>query len=161
MAAGDIKWFAQALRDIGMKIHNLETDTFYLGLVSASPAPTVGTAAPHWGGTGTTNFFTTQATPLGTSYAGPKLLEIGAGGAGSQTWALVGTVPTLRADPIVMTVDGTSFTDARYGIIYNDSDANKRCLAFLDLGATLSLVTGGVTIDWSGVGNDILTLTQS
>jgi hypothetical protein len=62
-----------------------------------------------------------------------------------------------------MTIDASGFTTGAYGIIYNDTDTNKRALGFVELssGGTLSLVAGGVTIDWGGAGTDILTITQS
>jgi hypothetical protein len=154
MAAGDIKWFAQGLLDFGNKIHNLSSDVLKLGIVTSTTAPTVGTAAPHWGGTGTTNFASNQVGTGGTSYTGPKTLT-------SQSWSSVSNVPTLRATDIAMAQDASGFTNGRYGIIYNDTDANKRALAFIDFGADRSLVTGSLTIDFGGAGTDILTLTQS
>lgn len=163
MATGTIKWFAQALEDLGNKLHNINGDTLKMGIVTTSTVPSLSTAAPHWGGTGTTNFATNQVATTGTSYTGPKTLEISSGGGGSQTWALVSNVPTLRADTITMAQDASGFTNGAYGIIYNDTDANKRAIAFIELssGGTLSLVSGQVVIDWSGASNDILTITQS
>jgi len=159
MAIGTMKWFAQGLLDLGLKFHDLSNNTLKLGIVTASPAPTIDTAGPHWGGTGTTNFATTQVGTGGTQYTGPITL-------GSVTWNIVGSspkVPTLRADDIVMTIDASGFTDGAYGIVYNHSDANKRCLGWVELSAagTLSLQAGGVTIDWGGAGRDLLTITQS
>lgn len=156
MATGTIKWFAQGLKDLGDKIHDLSSDTLKLGIVTTATVPTLSTAAPHWGGTGTTNFATNQVSTGGTQYTGPKTLA-------SVTWTLVSNVPTLRAADIAMTIDASGFTTGAYGIIYNDTDANKRALGFVELssGGTLSLVAGGVTIDWGGAGTDILTITQS
>lgn len=156
MATGTIKWFAQGLKDLGDKIHDLSSDTLKLGIVTTATVPTLSTAAPHWGGTGTTNFATNQVSTGGTQYTGPKTLA-------SVTWTLVSNVPTLRAADIAMTIDASGFTTGAYGIIYNDTDANKRALGFVELssGGTLSLVAGGVTIDWGGAGTDILMLTQS
>ena len=156
MATGTIKWFAQGLLDLGNKIHDLSADTLKLGIVTTATVPTLSTAAPHWGGTGTTNFATNQVSTGGTQYTGPKTLA-------SVTWTLVSNVPTLRAADIAMTIDASGFTTGAYGIIYNDTDANKRALGFVELSSagTLSLVTGGVTIDWGGAGTDILTITQS
>jgi hypothetical protein len=161
MATGDIKWFSQALEDLGNKIHNINADTLKLGIVTSATTPLLSTAAPHWGGTGTTNFATNQVGTGGTSYTGPQTLQISSGGGGSQTWAQVSNVPTLRADAVVLAQDASGFTNGRWGIIYNDTDANKRAIAFVDLGSDRSLVTGSLTIDWSGANNDILTITQS
>lgn len=156
MATGTIKWFAQGLLDLGNKLHNLSSDTLKLGIVTTATVPLLSTAAPHWGGTGTTNFATNQVGTAGTQYTGPKTLA-------SVTWTLVSNVPTLRATDIAMTIDASGFTNGAYGIVYNDTDANKRALGFVELSSagTASLVSGALTIDWQGAGTDILTITQS
>jgi len=156
MATGDIKWFAQGLHDLGEKIHDLSSDTYKMGIVTTATVPSLSTAAPHWGGTGTTNFASSQVS-TGTSYTdgGPTLASI--------SWTLVSNVPTFRATNITIDQDGSGFTNGAYGIIYNSTDANKRAIAFVELSSagTLSLQSGSVTIDWSGANGDILTITQS
>jgi len=156
MATGTIKWFAAGLLDLGNKVHNLSSDTLKLGIVTTGTVPAVSTAAPHWGGTGTTNFASTQVATAGTSYTGPKTLA-------SVTWTNVSNVPTLRATDISMAQDASGFANGAYGIIYNDTDANKRALGYVELSSAgaLSLVAGAVTIDWGGAGTDILTITQA
>ncbi len=156
MATGTVKWFASALLDLGNKIHNLSSDTLKLGIVTTATVPSLSTAAPHWGGTGTTNFATNQVGTGGTQYTGPKTLA-------SVTWTSVSNVPTLRATDIAMTQDASGFTTGAYGIIYNDTDANKRALGFVEISSagTASLAAGALTIDWGGAGTDILTITQS
>lgn len=154
MATGDIKWFAQGLLDLGNKIHNLSSDTLKLGLTIGTTTPAVTTTGPHWAGTGTTNFGAEQVA-TGTSYAtgGPSLTTV--------TWSIVSGVPTLRADIVTIAQDATGFTNARWGILYNSTDVNKRALAYVDLGASRSVQGGALTIDWSGATNDILTITQA
>jgi hypothetical protein len=159
MATGDVSWFRQALLDVGLKVHNLETDTLRIGIVTSTTTPTATTADPRWGAGGTTNFSTNQVATGGTSYTGPKLLEISSGGAGTQTFTLVSNVPTLRADIITLAQDAAGFTNGRWGIIYNDTAAGKNALGFVDLGSDRSLVTGQLVIDWNGATNDILTIT--
>jgi hypothetical protein len=156
MATGTMKWFAQGLLDLGNKIHNLSSDTLNLGIVTTATVPLLSTAGPHWGGSGTTNFATNQVSTGGTQYTGPKTLA-------SVTWTLVSNVPTLRATDISMTIDASGFTNGAYGIIYNNTDANKRALGFIELSAagTLSLQAGAITIDWGGAGTDLFTITQS
>jgi len=155
MATGDIKWFAQGLHDLGSKLHNLASDSLYVGLVTSVTTPTVATAAPHWGGTGTTNFASNQVS-TGTGYTtGGKLLT-------GVTWTVVSGVPTLRAGIVTWSQDAsTGFTNALWGIIYNSTDANKRALGYIDLGTARGITAGSLTLDWSGATNDILTITQS
>lgn len=154
MAVGDIKWFGQGLHDLGAKLHNLGSDALKLGLITSATTPTVATAVPHFGGTGTTNMATNQVI-AGTSYtAGGKDLT-------TVTWTVVAGVPTLRAAAVTVAQDATGFTNARWGIIYNNTNAAKQCLAFVDLGTDRSIVAGSLTLDWSGATDDILTITQS
>lgn len=154
MATGTVKWFQQALLDLGNKIHDLDGDDLRMGIVTTTTVPAVGTTAPHWGGTGTTNFATNQVATAGTSYTAPIVLT-------TESWSLVSGVATFRADVINLLQDASGFADGAWGIIYNNSDTNKRAIAFVELSAagSLSIVAGPVTIDWSGGTNDILTLT--
>jgi hypothetical protein len=155
MATGDIKWFPAALLDLGNKIHNLSSDTLKLGVVTTATVPALSTAAPHWGGTGTTNFATNQVG-TGGGYTGPVTLA-------SVTWTNVSNVPTLRATDVVIPQNGSGFSNGAYGIIYNDTDANKRALGWIELssGGTASIVSGSLTIDFQGAGTDVLKITQS
>lgn len=155
MATGTIKWFAQALLDLGNKIHDMDGDTLKMAIVSSATVPSLSTAAPHYGGTGTTNF-ATNAVATATAWTGPVTLA-------SKTWSLVSNVPTFRADIVTVAQDASGFTNGAYGIIYNDSDANKRALGFVELSSagTASIVSGSLSIDWSGATNDILTITQA
>ena len=65
------------------------------------------------------------------------------------------------------TLGSTSFTTATISavgaIIYNDTDANKRALGYVELSSTgsLSIVSGAQTIDWQGAGTDVLRITPS
>jgi hypothetical protein len=155
MATGDIKWFAQGLADLGNKIHSLGADTLRLGIVTSATVPSLTTAAPHWGGTGTTNFATTQVG-TGGGYTGPITLA-------GVTWTVVAGVPTLRANDVVIPQNASGFANGAWGIIYNDTDANKRAIAFVELsaGGTLSIVSGSQTVDWQGASNDVLRITPT
>lgn len=155
MATGDIKWFQQAVLDLGNKIHNLSSDALQLGIVTATTVPALGTAAPHWGGTGTTNFATNQVG-TGGGYTGPIALS-------GVTWSNVSGVITLRATDIVVPQNASGFTNGAYGIIFNNTDANKRAIGFIELNAagTMSIVSGSFTIDFQGAGTDVLRITPA
>lgn len=156
MATGTVKWFAQGLMDLGNKIHDMDGDDWRMGIVTTATVPSVTTAAPHFGGTGTTNFATTQVATAGTSYTGPVALT-------GESWSIVSGVVTWRADVVNLAQDASGFTNGAYGIVYNNTDANKRAIAYVELSSagSLSLVAGAVSIDWNGATNDILTLTQA
>lgn len=156
MATGNMKWFAAGLLALGNKLIDLTNDTLKLGIVTTATVPSLSTADPRWGAGGTTNFSSSQVATGGTAYTGPVTLT-------SKTWSLVSNVPTLRAADITLAQDGSGFTNGAYGIIYDDTDAGKRALGFVELasGGTASLVAGAITIDWGGAGTDLLTITQS
>jgi hypothetical protein len=145
MAAGDFKWFAQGLHDLGNKIHDLDGDDLRMGVITTSTTPAVNTAAPHWGGTGTTNMSTNQVATGGTSYTGPIVLT-------AEAWTLTATGAALDCADITLAQDASGFTNGRWGIVYNNTDANKRCIGYLDLGSDRSLVAGSVTIQINASG---------
>lgn len=153
MARGDVHWFNRGLLDLGAKRHDLSADSLRLGIVDNVTPPTVNTADPRWGSGGTTNFSSNQVD-LATGYSGPIALA-------SVTWSQVSNVPTLRANVVTIPQDAAGFTDAAWGIIYNDTDTGKRALAFVDLGGPVGNVAGDVTVDWNGANNDIATLAAS
>lgn len=155
MATGTIKWFAQGLHDLGNKIHDLDNDDWRMGLVSNATVPAVNTAAPHWGGTGTTNFATNQVSTAGTSYTGPIVLA-------SEAWALNATGAAMDfADIGSIAQDAAGPTNIAYGIIYNNTDVNKRAIGYIEISAagTASLVSGPLTITMNASG--VLALSQA
>lgn len=158
MAAGDMKWFAQGLLDLGNKIHDMDGDDWRMGIVTNATVPSLSTAAPHWGGTGTTNFASTQVGTGGTSYTGPVVLA-------GESWALVANVATFGADAVSLAQDASGFTNGAYGIIYNNTDANKRAIGFVEIssGGTASLVAGPVSVTFNNdaTSGAALTLTQA
>jgi len=154
MARGDIKWFAQALHDLGNKIHDMDSDAWRLGIVTSTTTPGVNTTAPHWGGTGTTNFSTNQVA-TGTAYTGPITLTV-------NSWKLTASGADWRLADVTIAQDaGGGFSNAAWGIIYNNTDSNKRAVAYVDLGGPIGNVSGPITIEWSGATNDVLRLAQS
>lgn len=154
MASGDIKWISGGLLAIGNKVHNLGSDTFKVGLVTSVVTPAIADTDGRWGAGGSVNYSTNQVTP-GGNYAtgGPTLAGV--------TWTNVANVPTFRATDVSILQNAGNPTNARWGIIYNDTDASKRAIAFIDFGSDRNLTTGDFTINFGGAGTDVLTLTQS
>lgn len=149
MAAGDFKFFAQGIHDIGNKIIDMDTDTIKFGLVTNSTVPTVLIAGPCWGAGGSTNFSSTQIATA-TSYTGPITLA-------SVTWTKDNTGAVWdAADPSVIAQDASGATNIAYAIFYSDTATNKNCIGYMELSTTgaISLVTGSLTITFnaSGIG---------
>lgn len=144
MATGDVHWFNDGLAALGNKAFNLGADTLMLGIVTATTVPTLTTAVPHWGGTGTTNFATNQVAITGTSYTGPKTLT-------TVTFANASGVEKLSADNITMAQDASGFANGAYGILYDNTDTSKRAFGWVELSSagTASLVAGQIVIKWN------------
>ena len=151
MAKGDVTWFDAGLKALGDKEVDLGGGQIKLGLVDDTITPTATTAAPAWGSGGTTNFAANEVATGGTSYTGPITL-------GSQSWADVSGVMTFDADDVSLSQDESGFTDARWGIFYDDSSTNKLAIGFLDLGGDVSIADAKLDITWNAGG--ILTLTR-
>lgn len=154
MAAGDWKWFAQGLHDIGNKVIDLDTDVLKFGLVTNALVPTVTLAAPCWGAGGTNNMSTNQIATA-TSYTGPVTL-------GSVTWTKDATGAVLDfADAAVIAQDAGGATNIAYRILYSDTAANKQCIGYQELSTTgaISLAAGSLTLTENASG--VLRMTQS
>ena len=147
MASGDFTVFSQAKIDLGNKIHNLGSggDVLKFGLATNVVTPTEADAAPHWAGTGTTNYATNQVTPGGNySTGGPTLT--------TQVFNASGANAKFDVDDVSITQNASNPTNARWAVLYNSTDANKRALGFLDLGSVRDLSGGNFTVTWNASG---------
>lgn len=135
MAEGDLTKFHQFDVDLGNKIHDLDSDTWKVGIIDSTLTPLAANAAPHWGGTGTSDLSTNEVTPGGNYSAGGVTLA-------SLDYIDSGGVTPWRAGKISIAVHASNPTTARWMVLYNSTDANKRCALFIDLGAVKDLTTG-------------------
>lgn len=142
--AGEVIFFHQFEVDLGNKIHDLDGDTWKVGFITSAVAPAASDAAPHWGGTGTTNLSANQVT-LGGNYAdgGPSLASVAYTNSG-------GTV-SWKANKISIAQHASNPTNARYLVIYNNTDTNKRAACYIDLGGVINLTTGPFEYKFAGV----------
>ena len=143
MAAGDITIFQEALAymiDGGWEA----ADTIKAALITSAVTPTAADAVPGMNAGATTTY--TEVT-AGGNYA-----------AGGVTLDTLGNMVTETAGTMTFDDTGASIswaqnasnpTDARYCVIYNSSDTGlERAIAFIDLGATVNLTAGDLTITW-------------
>lgn len=152
MAAGDITIFQDFISDLGLKVHNLNTDTLKLGLIKSAANggddPAAADAAPAWGAGGTTNFATAEVTPGGNyTTGGPDTVN---------TYSEATGTGTLDGTDVSITQNASNPTNARWGILYNDTATNKNAVAFVDLGSDYDMTTGDLAINWNASG--ILTI---
>lgn len=149
MAQGDMIIFDQAYLDIGKGSGgpwDMTADTFNMALVDNTTVPTRDTAAPHYGGTGTTNF-ATNAVATATAWTGPVALS-------GLSWseAVADTFRLDFTDPATIAQDAGGFTNGYWAILYNATDINKRALCAIDLGGPVSLVAGPLDINFNALG---------
>lgn len=145
MAVGDVVYFEQWLVDVQEQFHDLEGDVIKIGLIDSTQTPLTTSADPRWGAGGTTNFATDEVTPGGNYPAGGPT-------AANNSVTLVSNAGIFDADDISILQDGSNPTDARWAIIYNDTDTGKRAIGFVDLGAVIDLSSGDFTITWNASG---------
>jgi hypothetical protein len=147
MAQGDVVVFNEALAfllDGGFE----SADDIKVAICDNTLAPTQTTATPALG----------DFTQVGSA---------GSYVAGGTSLGNIGTLVTQSSN--VMTFDSTTNptwaanasndTDAYWGIIYNDTDAGDRAIAFVDLGGPVNMATTALTITWNASG--IFTITNS
>ena len=148
MAQNDVIFFDDAWERIHEDM-NLETDAFKIGLIKSAanggddPADT--DAGPAWSG-GTTNFGTSEVTPggnyitAGAATANPVLSQTG----GAVTWD--------TDDPATWAKNAANPTNARWGILYDDTTTIKYAIAFIDLGADYDMTTGDLAMAVNALG---------
>lgn len=117
------------------------TDNFNLALTDNTTTPTPGQTTPAL-----TDF--TEVTPGGNYSAGGILLD-----------TLVNLVSEAAG---VMTFDSTvnpswlqnaaNPTNAYWGIVFNNTNANKDAIAYIDLGGPIDLTAGDLTVTWNASG---------
>ena len=144
MARGDVTVFDAAKLAIENGEINMGSDVINLGIINNVSAPAASDALPHWGGTGTVNHALNQVG-TGGGYVGPVDIAV-------STSLSVGTVTVDAATNPLFSQNALGAADMWWGIIYDNTIASKRAIAFVDLGGPVSVVTGPVTITWNATG---------
>jgi len=152
MAAGDITLFEEFAEQIGEEKHDFENDTLKLALIDNVVTPTASDATPQWGAGSGVDYDDNEVSTAGGYTANGETLA-------NVAFDEAAGVATLDADDVVLAQNGSGFTDAYWGIIYNDSATNKDCIGFVELDGPVSEQAGQVAIRWNASG--ILTVTVS
>lgn len=140
MAQGDVTVFNEAkafLIDGGFEA----ADDIKIAICDNTTAPTAATVSPtlsDFTEVGAAGTYTAGGTSLGT--LGTAVTETG----GTMTFDSA-TNPTWAQD-------ASNDTDAYWGIIYNDTDASDRAIAYVDLGGPVDMTAGDLTITWNASG---------
>lgn len=150
MAQGDYtlfqEWLVPMLEDDsnGQRI-DLEGDVYKIGLIKSAANggddPAAADAAPAWSG-GTTNYGTSEVTAGGNYSAGGATISgpTGSEAAGTYTWDDDGS-------NVSWAQNASNPTNARWGIVYNDTLTIKHAIGFIDLGSDFDMTTGPLTIN--------------
>jgi hypothetical protein len=140
MATGDIVFFNESkalMLDGGWEA----ADTIKVAICDNTTAPTAATASPalaDFTQVGTAGSYVSGGTSLGTW--GDFITQSG----GTVTFDSV-TNPTWAQN-------ASNDTDAYWGIVYNDTDAGKAALCYVELGGPVNMATGSLTITWNASG---------
>ncbi len=145
MAQGDVTVFNQAIYELGIGDWNLDTDTIKVALIDSTQTPAATSSDPRWGAGGGTNFSTDEVTAGGNYTAGGEDI--------SATWTGTSGTSTFDGTDIsAWTQNASNPTDARWAIIYDDTDSENKCIAYVDLGSVFDMTTGDLNVNWNASG---------
>ena len=142
MARGDWTTFEEFADQIAKEKHDFANDTFKLAIISNGVTPAAGDATPQWGAGSGVDYDGNEVTNAGGYTLGGETVPV--------TWSESNGVGTLNdnSGDIALPQNGSGFTNGYYGILYNDSAANKDAIGFIDLGGPVSEQDGPVNINW-------------
>lgn len=132
MAAGDLTLFDEFALTLGQEHHNLSSDTIKLALVTNAVVPTAADVDPE---------LLDYTEVSGTNYtAGGETVTC--------TWAMAsGEARLTTATVPSWTQHASGPTNIRWGILYNDTATNDKCIAFIEFGSgsDISLADGDIS----------------
>lgn len=129
------------------------SDTIKCGLVTVTTTPNNQDSNACWGAGGAQNYSTNEVAAGGTYTAGGFTLT------GNTVTQATNVVSLNTTSPISWAANGANPTNARWGIVYDNTTANKEVLGFIDLGAATSLVPG-LQINVNGVSSGVQPMFQ-
>jgi hypothetical protein len=155
MAQGDVVAFDQFILDtldtgVGHDFSSGNATILKCAIVDSTIPMVTTLADPCWGVGGTTDVSANEVTEVGDYTAGGNALA-------SPLASIVGGVIHLDWGDPTAWATGTD-TDAKWGIVYNDSLTPKKCICYVDLGTAFDMSTGTLTITF---GTPALTLNQA
>lgn len=138
MATGDFIVFDEAKLALLDGTHDLDTHVIKVAICDNTTVPAAATATPALG-----DF--TQVGSAGSYIAGGTTLTI------SLTEA-AGTVTFDATNNPTWAQNASNDVDAYWGIIYNDTNAGKEAIGFVELGGPVDMSAGALTITWNASG---------
>lgn len=133
--------FNAFVADVGLKKHNLNTDTLKIMLTNTAPVAANAVLADL-----------TEITAANGYSAGGTAV-------GSNAYSQTSGVGKLTGSDVVFTASGGSFGPLRYAVIYNSTAAGGPLIGWWDYGSAISINTGETfTVDLDQAAG-ILTIT--
>jgi len=140
MARGDITIFQEAMAyliDGGWE----SADVIKCAVLDNTTTPTAGDTTPALGDY-------TEVGTAGSYVAGGTSL----GDLGTLVSQTSGTMTFDSTTNPTWAQNASNDTDAYWGLIYNDTDASKLAIAFVDLDGPVDMSAGDLTITWNASG---------
>ena len=142
MAIGDIIVFDEFKLALESGGHNLASggDVLKLAILDATSTMAANTSSPAYGHA---NF-----VEIGTSgsYTAPVTL------ANQSLTNTTGTITFDADDPATWAQNALNDTDARWGLIYNDTNATDAAIAYIDFGSNVDMSAVDLTIVFNASG---------
>lgn len=149
---GDVVFFDQWLVDVAKKLHDHSADVYKAAITDGTTTPSATTSDPRWGVGGGTNFATEEVTPGGNYVAGGATMA-------NPTVTLAGGLAQIDTDdPATWAQDPSNPTNANWIIIYNNTDAGKRAVGYIDIGGAFDITSGPLSAQ---LGAPLATLNQA
>ena len=137
MAAGDFTTFEEFRLQMANGTHDLDTHTFKVALLTSATAPTASDATPQLGDY-------TEVTAGGNYTAGGYTV--------TPSWTEAGGTATWDSDDPTWSQHASNPTNARYGLLYNDTATGDPAIGWVDLGTTVDLSASDYTMTVNGSG---------
>jgi len=138
MAAGDFVIFNEALVALFNGTHDLDTHDIKLAILDNTTTPSAATATPAFG-----DF--TEVGSGGTYVAGGTSLTISLTQAAGVLTFDSTTNPSWAAD-------AGNDVDAYWGLLYNNTDAGKAAIGFIDLGGPIDMTATSIDVVFGASG---------
>ena len=135
MARGDFALFKNFVVDLANEVHDLDTDTFKMGIITTAVTPVSSESSAKWA-----QYSGSQVSTDDSQYADPLTLA-------GVTFTTISSVVTMfDSSAIELTQNSSAFTNAGWGILYNEDGSSDQAVGFLDLGGPVDLTAGPITI---------------
>jgi len=135
MARGDFTLFKNFVIDLSAEVHSLGSDTFKMGLITTAVTPVSSESSAKWA-----QYSANQVSTDDSQYAEPLTL------AGVALTTISSVVTMFDSSAIELSQNSSAFTNAGWGILYNEDGSSDQAVGFLDLGGPVDLSAGPITI---------------